>query len=335
MQIEKDFDLTGYNTFGVKAIAENFAVFSQVEELKELTEKFDAHPFFILGGGSNILFTKDVGGLVLKNQIKGIEIKRETESEVCVRAGAGVVWHDLVMFCVERNFGGVENLSLIPGSVGASPMQNIGAYGAEIKDTFMELEAMHLRERYVRKFTGEECRFGYRESVFKNTLKNQFAILNVTCRLSKKPKFNITYGMLGKKLEEMQVQQLSVKAISDAVIAIRRSKLPDPKNIGNAGSFFKNPVVDISFFEKLHSLHPEIPHYQSGEKIKIPAAWLIEQCGFKGYRKGNVGCYALQPLVIVNHGGASGEEIFSFSEDIIRKVNDRFGILLSREVNVF
>lgn len=335
MEILENIDLSAFNTFGVKATAEYFSSFNCPEDLRALTNEFVDEPVFILGGGSNILFTKNVDGLVLHNRIGGIEVVNETLNEVWIKAGAGVVWHDLVMYCVNRNLGGLENLSLIPGSVGAAPMQNIGAYGVEIKDVFIELEAYHLKGKYVRTFNNAECHFGYRESVFKNEFKNQFVILSITCRLSKTPEFNISYGTIEKQLEEMGVNELSVKAVSDAVIAIRQSKLPDPRIVGNAGSFFKNPVVEFSVFEELQKQQPDIPHYLLNEGVKIPAAWLIEQCGFKGYRRGEVGCHKTQPLVIVNFGKATGEEIFRFSEDVIQEVLKRFDIRLSREVNVY
>lgn len=334
MKIYENFDLVHHNTFHVSAVAENFASFSNVVDLKETLQNFQKSQLLVLGGGSNILFTKNFSGLVLHNLIQGIEIVNETEDEVFIKAGAGEAWHDLVLYCVNHNLGGAENLSLIPGSVGASPMQNIGAYGVEVKDFFYELEAFHLKEKYVKTFTADECAFGYRDSVFKNKYKGQFVILNVTYRLLKNPVFNISYGMLEKKLEVMMVPQLSVRAVSDAVIAIRRSKLPDPAVLGNAGSFFKNPIVCTSLFETLKLSHPHIPNFPADNGVKIPAAWLIEQCGFKGYRDGDVGCYEKQPLVIVNYGNASGSQIYEFSEAIIEKVRNTFGIELQREVNM-
>jgi UDP-N-acetylmuramate dehydrogenase len=274
--------------------------------------------------------------LVLKNEIPGIDIISENDEYVFVRAGAGVSWHSLVTFCVNNNFGGVENLSLIPGKVGASPMQNIGAYGVEIKDVFYELEAFHLQEKAVKKFDAAECDFGYRDSVFKNKYKNQFAILNVTYRLKKKPDFNISYGAIKEELEKMQVQNLNIKAISDAVISIRTSKLPDPALIGNAGSFFKNPVVEKDKMLSIQQSFDEIkiPFYTINESFKIPAGWLIEQCGWKGYRKDDVGCYSKQALVLVNYGSATGKEIYNLSEEIKQSVKEKFDIDLEREVNI-
>lgn len=334
MKVIPNFDLTGHNTFHIKAFAKKFSTFSDKIKLKDLLLKYNDIPVLILGGGSNILFTKNVDGLVLHNQVKGIETINENDSEVWIRAGAGETWHQLVLECVSKNFGGIENLSLIPGSVGASPMQNIGAYGVEVKDVFSELQAFHLKEKYIRTFTADECKFGYRESVFKNELKDQFVIMNVTYRLSKNPLFNISYGPVEKQLEVMNIQQLSVKAVSDAVIAIRKSKLPDPAFLGNAGSFFKNPVISTTKFNELKSENPSMPNFVVPGGIKIPAAWLIEQCGFKGIRKGDTGCYEKQPLVIVNYGNATGSDVFAFSESIIEKVKNTFEIELHREVNV-
>jgi UDP-N-acetylmuramate dehydrogenase len=336
MQVHQNYSLRKFNTFGIEAIARFFSTFSSARELEDLLNIKEAEPKLILGGGSNILFTKNFDGLVLKNEIPGIDIISENDEYVCVRAGAGVSWHSFVTFCVNNNFGGVENLSLIPGKVGASPMQNIGAYGVEIKDVFYELEAFHLQEKAVKKFDAAECDFGYRDSVFKNKYKNQFAILNVTYRLKKNPDFNISYGAIKEELEKMQVQHLSIKAISDAVISIRTSKLPDPALLGNAGSFFKNPVVGknkmLSIQQSFDNV--KIPFYKIGESFKIPAGWLIEQCGWKGYRKGDVGCYSKQALVLVNYGNATGKEIYNLSEEIKHSVKEKFDIDLEREVNI-
>lgn len=333
MTVQHNFDLTDYNTFHIPAYAERWAAFSDAEELDSFVENEQNAPL-ILGGGSNVLFTGNVPGLVLHNQVRGMAVISETDEHVHLRAGAGEVWHQLVMYVVGKGWGGLENLSLIPGNVGASPMQNIGAYGVEIKDVFLELEAFHLRERYLRTFSAAECRFGYRDSIFKNELKGQFAILSVSFQLTRHPRFNISYGTIEKQLSDMQIQQLSVKAVSDAVIAIRSSKLPDPRVLGNAGSFFKNPMIDPDQFHALQKEYAGIPSFKFGEHVKVPAAWLIEQCGFKGYRSGPVGCYEKQPLVLVNYGGASGKQVYDFSEEIIHTVANRFGIILQREVNV-
>ena len=342
MQVYQNYLLKEYNTFGIAATAKYFAPFSSAEELEELLDTYKNIPSkMVLGGGSNILFTRDYNGLVLQNVIPGIKVLDEDTQYIYVSAGAGIRWHDLVLFCIKNNYAGMENLSLIPGNVGASPMQNIGAYGVEVKDIFYELEAFHLEDKITKKFSAKDCEFGYRDSIFKKQLKGQFAILNVTYRLKKNPVFNISYGAIEKELEKMKVQDLSIKAISDAVINIRTSKLPDPAIIGNAGSFFKNPVIEECDFKKMIDTGNNIPHYEAGKnKYKIPAGWLIEQCGpeigtsWKGYRRGDAGCYEKQALVLVNYGNATGKEIYNLSEQIKISVLEKFGIELEREVNV-
>lgn len=340
MQVHQNYSLKKYNTFGIDAIAKYFATFSSVDTLEELlSNNKNVSSKMILGGGSNVLFTKDYDGLVLKNEISGIRIISENDEFVFIKAGAGEAWHRFVMYCISNNFCGVENLSLIPGNVGASPMQNIGAYGVEIKDVFYELEAYHLEEKKVQKFSAKDCEFGYRESVFKKKYKGRFAILNVIYRLRKKPQFNISYGAIEDELKKMGIENLSVKAISDAVINIRTSKLPDPSVIGNAGSFFKNPVVGSHELLELNELQEfisrKVPYYKTDEEhFKIPAGWLIEQCGWKGYRKGDAGCYDKQALVLVNYGNATGKEIYNLSEEIKISVKEKFGIELEREVNI-
>lgn len=339
MQVHENYFLKKLNTFGVSAYAKYFAQFSSVEELQLILKGGNnSSSKMILGGGSNLLFTKNYDGLILKNEIPGINIIKEDERSVYIRVGAGVVWHNFVQFCVNNNYAGVENLSLIPGSLGASPMQNIGAYGVEIKDVFYELDALHLKGGWIEKFSAEDCEFGYRESIFKKKLKGQYAILFVTCRLRKSAVFNISYGAIEEELKKMNVGILSVKAISDAIIKIRTSKLPDPRNIGNAGSFFKNPVIRSHELLQLHELkrtETTIPYYKIDEEhYKMPAGWLIEQCGWKGYRKGDAGCYDKQALVLVNYGDASGKEIYKLSEEIQLSVKEKFGIELEREVNI-
>lgn len=340
MQVHQNYSLKKYNTFGIAAIAKYFAIFTSPDELEEvLKSNENISSKMILGGGSNILFTKDYNGLVLKNEIQGINICREDDEYYYIKVGAGVKWHSFVMYCVAHVLGGIENLSLIPGNVGASPMQNIGAYGVEIKDVFVELEAFHPGEKIVQRFSKKDCEFGYRESVFKKKYKDQFVILNVTFRLRKIPQFNVSYGAIEDELKRMKVENLSVKAISDAVIHIRASKLPDPAIIGNAGSFFKNPILSGHEFRKLHELEifagQNTPHYNIDENhFKIPAGWLIEQCGWKGFRKGNAGCYGKQALVLVNYGNASGKDIYNLSEEIKISVKEKFGIELEREVNI-
>lgn len=334
MQIQENISLKRLNTFGIDVNAKYFASFKNTGELIVLTNRYTTLVPFILGGGSNILFTQNYNGFILKNEIGGIEKIKEDEEYVYVKAGAGVNWHQFVLYCIKKNWAGVENLSLIPGNVGASPMQNIGAYGVEIENVFVELEAFHLQEKKVVRFTKKDCAFGYRESVFKNKYKNQFAILNVTYQLRKAPVFNTSYGAIEKELEKMGVEELSIKAISDAVINIRSSKLPDPKEIGNAGSFFKNPVISKEVFERLKEKFADIVAYTgSGGNIKLAAGWLIEQCGWKGFRRGDAGCYDGQALVLVNYGNASGKEIYNLSEDILQSVKGKFGVQLEREVN--
>ncbi|SJZ49484.1 UDP-N-acetylmuramate dehydrogenase [Sediminibacterium ginsengisoli] len=335
MTLQQNISLRPFNSFGIDVRASHFAAFSSADELEQLLALPGLPAPFILGGGSNILFTNDVQRLVLKNELKGTEIIRETESEVYVRVQAGENWHAFVSYCVNKGLGGIENLSLIPGNAGASPMQNIGAYGVEIKDVFHQLEAWHIRDQCIVTFSAADCAFGYRESVFKNRYKNQFVILNVTFRLSRKPVFNTSYGAIEAELEKMGVQELSVRNISQAVINIRSSKLPDPKETGNAGSFFKNPVIEPSLFEQLKTEYPGIPGYPGAAgHVKVAAGWLIEQCGWKGYRRGDAGCYPKQALVLVNYGNASGAEIYALSQEIIDSVHKQFGIVLEREVNI-
>jgi UDP-N-acetylmuramate dehydrogenase len=341
MQIQENFSLKPFNTFAIDVKAKYFSTFSNVEQLTQLTTQHSRLTTLILGGGSNILFTKDFDGLVLKNEIKGIEKIKEDKDHVYVKVGAGENWHQFVLFCIKNNWAGVENLSLIPGNVGASPMQNIGAYGVEIKELFHELKAFHLQEKSNYTFGLKDCQFDYRDSVFKNKYKDQFIILDVTYRLNKIPKYNISYGAVGQELEKIGVKELSIAAISQAVINIRSSKLPDPAVIGNAGSFFKNPTIDKENFQHLKSGFPNIIGYENpGGSIKLAAAWLIEQCGppesvtWKGFRRGDAGCHEKQPLVLVNYGNAAGREVYNLSEEIRLSVNQKFGVELEREVNV-
>lgn len=317
--------------------AKFFASFSHEDQLKELLTdpSLSNTPKLILGGGSNILFTKNVDGLVLKNELKGITLLKEDTDFYYVRAAAGEVWHDLVMYCIRNNYAGLENLSLIPGNVGASPMQNIGAYGVEIKDCFEELQAIHIKEKFIRTFNREECRFGYRESVFKRELKDEYVITSVTYRLSKKPVFKISYGAIEKELEQMGVKELNIQAISEAVCAIRSSKLPDPKIIGNAGSFFKNPEISAAQHKALKTKFPELVAYPlENGNVKLAAGWLIEKCGWKGKRIGDAGVHALQALVLVNYGNATGKEIYDLSQQILESVFNTFNVTLEREVNI-
>lgn len=338
MQIQENISLRPYNTFGINATAMYFAKFTSVPELGELLH-FDSSnkevTTLVLGGGSNILLTQNYKGLVAINEMRGIEVTSEDTEHIYVRAAAGENWHRFVLYCIENDFGGVENLSLIPGSVGASPMQNIGAYGAELKDIFYHLEAYNIKEKKLQTFSAKDCEFGYRESVFKRKYKGQFIITCVTFKLNKKPVFNTSYGAIQQELEKMGVQELSIKAISQAVINIRQSKLPDPKEIGNAGSFFKNPTISQQQFEELQTAFPGIVGYPANNNtVKIAAGWLIEQCGWKGYRKGDAGCHAKQALVLVNYDNANGIDIYNLSAEIMHSVESKFGIILEREVNV-
>ena len=336
MQIQENISLKPYNTFGIDVKARYFASFKDTSEVLELPTPHSRLPTLILGGGSNILFTKDYDGLVVKNEIGGIEKTREDNDFVYIKAGAGINWHQFVLYCIENNWTGLENLSLIPGCVGASPMQNIGAYGVEIKEVFHELTAFHLEERANYTFTTKDCEFGYRESVFKRKYKGQFVITNVTFRLRKQPVFNTSYGAIEQELDKMGVKELSSKALSDAVIHIRSSKLPDPAETGNAGSFFKNPSITREQFLQLKQQFENIRGYENLDgTLKLAAGWLIEQCGWKGFRRGDAGCHAKQALVLVNYGNASGKEIFGLSEEILLSVKDKFNVMLEREVNIF
>jgi UDP-N-acetylmuramate dehydrogenase len=337
MQVAENVLLRPYNTFGIAAQARFFAPFTTLQQLQELLEdaRWKAVSRMILGGGSNILFTRDFNGLLLKNELKGITVVGEDTEYVYVKAGAGENWHQFVQYCIANNYAGLENLSLIPGNVGASPMQNIGAYGVEIKDYFFGLEAWHLHDNTLVTFNNADCAFGYRESVFKRKYKGQFAILSVTYRLRKQPQFNTTYGAIEQELQHMGIKELSIQAISQAVINIRRSKLPDPAQIGNAGSFFKNPTISGEHFAAVKQAHPDIVAYPAANgQYKLAAGWLIEQCGWKGFRRGDAGVHARQALVLVNYGDASGKEIFDLSQEVLDSVHKKFGVQLEREVNI-
>jgi UDP-N-acetylmuramate dehydrogenase len=334
--IQHKQDLKSYNTFGISSIADEFSTFSSLEELDQIIKRNRGKQLLILGGGSNILFTKDVHALVLRNEIKGFEIISEDNEHVLVKSGSGEIWHEFVLKCIELGFGGIENMSLIPGSVGASPMQNIGAYGMEIKDVFHSLEAYHLETGEVHLFNREQCEFGYRESVFKGKFKGQYVIISVTYRLNKQHQINQTYGAIASMLEEQGVSNPSIRDISNAVITIRQSKLPDPAKLGNAGSFFKNPVVDLSVMEKIKSTYPDVPNYPSEVgKCKLAAGWLIEKAGWKGFTEGSIGVHKLQALVLVNYGGAEGNQLFDLSDRIIGDIEKKFGVTLEREVNIW
>jgi UDP-N-acetylmuramate dehydrogenase len=288
-----------------------------------------------LGGGSNVLFTTNYEGLIIHNCLKGIDVISENSEHVFVKVASGVIWHDFVLFAIQNNWGGVENLSLIPGSVGAGPMQNIGAYGVELKDTFHELEALHLGTMELKTFSKEECKFGYRESVFKNTFKNQYFISSVTFKLNKNPILNTSYGAISIELGKLGITNPTIKEVSDAVIRIRQSKLPDPKVLGNSGSFFKNPEIEEDQFESLKAEFPTIVGYPTTPgKVKLAAGWLIEQCGWKGKVVGHCGSHKDQALVLVNYGGARGKEIYELALTIRQSVKDRFGVYIEPEVNI-
>ncbi len=343
MTIEEGKSLKNYNTFGIEAFAKYFVEITSTEEFLQLqSEKIYAeHDKFILGGGSNVLLTKNINGLVIKNGIPGIEVGDYSSEHAVVKAGAGVVWHELVLWAIGRNLGGIENLSLIPGLVGAGPIQNIGAYGVEIKDSFEQLEAIHLQTGELIVFKAADCEFGYRDSVFKNKFKNNFLITAVSLRLLKTDapgvhyRFKTEYGDIKAILAERNIFDLSVKAVSDAVIQIRSSKLPDPKVIGNAGSFFKNPIVNTEKFESLAAIYPDMPSYRQADgNFKIPAGWLIEQCGWKGKIVGNTGSHSKQALVLVNYGNATGKEIWELASQIQQSVREKFGIEILTEVNI-
>lgn len=337
MIVQQNISLKPYNTFGLDENAGFLAIVDSIDDLDEIyqTGRFRSQKKMILGGGSNVLFTRGFTGIVAKNEIRGIQIQNETEEEVLVSVGAGENWHQFVLWCVERGYGGVENLSLIPGTVGAAPMQNIGAYGVELKDVFHSLEAYEIKSGKTIPFYKEDCKFDYRYSVFKGELKDEFVITKVFLKLTKKPNFNVSYGAIKDTLEAMGVGELTLKNVSQAVINIRQSKLPDPMDIGNAGSFFKNPVIERLHFEALEAEFPDIKSYPlDDDHIKVPAGWLIERAGWKGYKDGEIGVHDKQALVLVNFGNGRGKDLFKLSQHIQRSIQQKFGIELEREVNV-
>lgn len=336
--MQENFSLKPYNTFGVDAKARCFAKVHSTEELIEALNysKTSTLPLLFLGGGSNMLLTKDFDGLAIQLNLKGIHEDFINDNEVLVTAKAGENWHEFVIFCLNKNYGGLENLSLIPGNVGTSPMQNIGAYGTEIKDTFVSCTVLNLENLQLETFNLEQCRFGYRDSVFKQEGKGKYVILEVTFKLTRKDhQIKTEYGAITSELENLAIKNPTIQDVSKAVINIRKSKLPDPKEIGNAGSFFKNPTILLTQFEELQQKFENIPGYANGDFVKVPAGWLIEQCGWKGKQIGNVASHKLQALVIINSTGeATGQEIFDFSTKIIDSVKEKFGIELEREVNI-
>lgn len=336
MQLQKHYTLKDYNTFGITAYAKEFVAVHNTEELAKILNENNHKPLFILGGGSNMLLTQDVEALVIHIAIKGKKIIKEEGNYVYVQAMAGENWHEFVLYCIENNLGGLENLSLIPGNVGTTPIQNIGAYGTEIKDTFISCEAMDITTQQIVTFTKEECEFAYRESIFKGKLKDKYIITSVTFRLTNTDhKINTAYGDITDKLIDKGIIVPTIKDVSNAVIAIRQSKLPDPKELGNSGSFFKNPIVPKLTFDKVQANHPLMPHYIVSEtEVKVPAGWLIEQSGFKGKRFGDAGVHEKQALVLVNYGNATGQEILALSKNIQQTVFDNFGIHIAAEVNI-
>lgn len=337
MQSHSNFSLKPYNTFGIDVNARNFVAVHSTEELKNLLKKTYASELFVLGGGSNMLLTQDVEKTVVHLDLRGIEITEETNTEVVVKAMAGENWHQFVLFCIDHGFGGLENLSLIPGNVGTTPIQNIGAYGVEIKDTFEACTALDVQTLEIRNFSREDCEFGYRDSVFKNAEKGKYIITSVSFRLSKVDhKLNTSYGSIDQFLAEKGIFEPTIKDVSNAVISIRQSKLPDPRELGNSGSFFKNPIVPKRDLERLQQEYPEMPFYViNGEEVKIPAGWLIEKAGLKGFREADAGVHKKQALVLVNYGNASGQDILQLSKKVQKKVKELFGIEISPEVNIF
>ncbi len=335
LNLQQSINLKPYNTFGMNVLAKDFVEVTTEEELPALLKTINQYSgkVMFLGGGSNVLFTQNFDGLVVKISTKGIEIIDQDADFVYVRGMAGENWDDFVQFCVVRGFGGLENLSLIPGNLGTSPIQNIGAYGVEIKDTFYMLDAVSLRTGEFREFYVEDCAFGYRDSVFKNELKGQYLILSVTFRLSRKPMINTSYGAITNELTEMG-EAPSIKSVAKAVCNIRRSKLPDPEVIGNAGSFFKNPVIDPAKFNELKALYPDIPAYPNEHGVKLAAGWLIEHCGWKGFREGDAGVHAKQALVLVNYGTATGNQMLNLAHKIIASVKEKFVVEIEPEVNI-
>lgn len=337
MEMQSDFSLKGYNTFGIDAKAKTFVSVHSLEELKTILSKYKSEPLFILGGGSNMLLTKDINRLVIHIDLKGIKVVKEDEDFVWVESQAGEKWHELVLWTIDKNFGGLENLSLIPGNVGTTPIQNIGAYGTEIKDSFVSCCAMAIANQEMKTFTNAECHFDYRESIFKNEVKDQYIITSVLFKLTKRNhKINTSYGDILNELQKNNIQHPTLKEISNAIITIRQNKLPDPKIIGNSGSFFKNPIVSKLDFEVIHNKFPNIHYFEISETmVKIPAGWLIEQAGFKGKRFGNVGVHQNQALVLVNYGGGTGQEILALAKNIQQTVYNIFGIQIETEVNIF
>ena len=336
MELLNNFSLRNFNTFGIEAKAKQFVAVQSIQDLRTILEENKSNKKFILGGGSNMLLTKDIEALVIHVDLKGKKVVKEDEDFVWVESQAGENWHEFVLWTIDQNFGGLENMSLIPGNVGTTPVQNIGAYGTEIKDTFVSCEAMAIENQETKTFTNQECHFGYRESIFKNEAKDQYIITSVIFKLTKRNhKINTSYGDITGELAKNNIKNPTLKDVSNAVIAIRKSKLPDPKELGNSGSFFKNPIILKSDFEKIHQKFPEMKYYEVSEtEVKVPAGWLIEQAGLKGKRFGNAGIHKNQALVLVNYGGATGKEILDISKHVQETVLKTFGIAIEAEVNI-
>ncbi|WP_310554463.1 UDP-N-acetylmuramate dehydrogenase [Flavobacterium sp.] len=336
MNIISNFSLKKHNTFGIEAKAKQFVAVHSVPDLKTVLLENKAQEKFILGGGSNMLLTQDIEALVIHIDLKGKKIIKEDDDFVWVESQAGENWHEFVLWTINQNFGGLENMSLIPGNVGTTPVQNIGAYGTEIKDTFVLCQAIHIESQEIKTFSKSECHFGYRESVFKHEVKDQYIITSVVFKLTKRNhKINTSYGDITAELEKHNIKTPTLKDVSNAVIAIRQSKLPDPKELGNSGSFFKNPIITRTLFNEVKAKFPEIKHYDVSEtEVKVPAGWLIEQAGFKGKRFGDAGIHKNQALVLVNYGNATGQEILNVSKEIQKTIFEKYGIAIEAEVNV-
>lgn len=337
MLIKENISLKPYNTFGVEAIADYYAEASNHEQVKEILQwaKENEQKILLLSGGSNMLIVNDWKGLAFKVKLKGIEIIESTDEEAIVKVNSAEIWHDFVQWCIQNDLGGLENLSLIPGRAGTAPIQNIGAYGVEIKDRMTELTALHIKTGEMRTFTNEECQFGYRDSIFKNELKGQYLILDVSFKLTKKNhQLHLDYGAIRCELEAMGIEEPTLQDVGQAVINIRESKLPDPKKIGNSGSFFKNPIISNEQYETLKEKYPNIAAYPSTDGVKVAAGWLIENAGWKGKRFGDAGVHKDQALVLVNYGNATGQEIYDLSQNILDDILEKYGIQLEREVNV-
>ncbi|MHB8853449.1 MAG: UDP-N-acetylmuramate dehydrogenase [Ignavibacteriaceae bacterium] len=337
MNIKENISLKELNSFHLDVKTKLFVEVFSEDELREILsqEPFWAFPKLILGGGSNILFTKDFDGLVIKNSIPGIKVTNENDREIYVEAGSGLLWNDLVRFCVKKNYGGIENLSLIPGTVGAAPLQNIGAYGQELKDVFYSLKGISLEDISLKVYSKNECEFGYRDSVFKRELKGRFYITSVIVKLNKNPEVNLNYSALKEEFQKMDLKEIRIQDVSEVVCKIRRSKLPNPEDLGNAGSFFKNPEISEEVYLKLGKEFYDLNgHKLTSGNYKISAAWLIDKCGWKGKSIGNAGVHAKQPLVLVNLNNASGTEILDLSRRIKKSVFEKFGIMLEEEVNL-